>query len=84
MSVGSVIKYLTILIADPNSELLSINWQLPTQIIYYGAAMIASILATIFALKFMYRLFREGRLMGFSAYTFILGTIALLTGIIIA
>jgi len=84
ISIGSVIKYLTVLIADPNSELLSINWQLPTQIIYYGAAMIASILATIFALKFMYRLFREGRLMGFSAYTFILGTIALLTGIIVA
>jgi len=84
ISIGSVIKYLSVLIADPNSELLSINWAQPTQMIYYGAAMIASIIATRFALKFMYRLFREGRLMGFSAYTFFLGTIALVTGIIIA
>ncbi len=82
ISFGSFIRYAIIIIRNPENALLGINWDKPYQLIYYIAAMIASIIATRFALKFMFKLFREGKLIGFAVYTFILGMIAFLTGII--
>jgi len=81
LSIGSFIKYIILMIGSPDLSNLGIDASKPYQIIYYIAAMIASIIATRFALKFMFKLYREGRLLPFAIYTMTLGLIVFIIGL---
>jgi undecaprenyl-diphosphatase len=79
-SIGSSLYYALEIVRDPGS--LGFNGSDFTQYVYYALALIASLIATRFSLKFIFRLFRGGKLIYFSIYTFVLGLIAFLAGII--
>lgn len=79
-SLGSSLYYALEIIRDPAS--LGFDPSDFSQYVYYLLALIASLVATRFSLKFVFKLFRGGKLIYFSIYTFLLGMIALLAGII--
>jgi undecaprenyl-diphosphatase len=78
-SIGSSLYYGWQIIMDPNT--LGFDPTNASLYIYYVAALLASLVATRFSLKFIFRLFRGGKLIYFSVYTFILGIVALMYGI---
>ncbi|MFH0993377.1 MAG: undecaprenyl-diphosphate phosphatase [bacterium] len=79
-SIGSSIKYIWDITQDPG--MLGFDPASFSQYLYYFLALVASAFATLFSLKFIFRLFRRGRLVVFSIYTFVLGMIALITGVL--
>ena len=82
LSIGSFMNYLIIVLDSPDLTTLGIDPTKPYQIFYYIAALIASFFTTRFALKFMFKLYREGRLLPFAIYTFALGVIAFMVGLV--
>jgi undecaprenyl-diphosphatase len=79
-SIGSSLYYAWETIRDPDT--LGFDPANMNQYIYYGLALVASLVATRFSLKFIFRLFRRGKLIYFSLYTFAVGMLALLAGIL--
>ncbi len=79
-SVGSSLKYMWDISQNPTA--LGFDPSDFSQYLYYFLALIASAFATLFSLKFIFRLFRRGRLVIFSIYTFILGMVALIAGVL--
>ncbi len=82
LSIGSFLRYILHVVNLDDLTLLGINPSEPYQIIYYIAAMISSLLATWFSLKFMYILYRRGKLLPFALYTFAIGLFVFLIGIV--
>lgn len=79
-SLGSSLYYALEIVDDPAK--LGFDPSNFNQYLYYGLALIASLIATRFSLKFIFRLFRAGKLVIFSAYTFVLGMIAFIAGLL--
>ncbi|HAQ57026.1 MAG TPA: hypothetical protein DCR44_06485 [Acholeplasmatales bacterium] len=79
-SLGSSLYYALEIVNDPST--LGFNPSDFGQYIYYGIALLASLIATRFSLKFIFRLFRAGKLIYFSVYTFVLGMIAFVAGLL--
>lgn len=82
LSIGSFLHYLSHIINLDDISVLGINPSEPYQIIYYFAAMLTSVFATWYSLKFMYILYRKGKLLPFALYTFTIGIIVFLIGIV--
>ncbi len=78
-SLGSSLYYALEIVNDPAK--LGFDPSNLNQYLYYGLALAASLVATRFSLKFIFRLFRAGKLVIFSAYTFVLGMIAFVAGL---
>jgi undecaprenyl-diphosphatase len=81
ISVGSFIKYFLEWVTDPIGFSLGFDLSNPWQYLYYLVAAIFSLFATLFSLKFIFVLFRKGKLIIFSIYTFLLGSLALIIGL---
>ena len=81
LSIGSFFNYLILVLNSHDLTNLGVDPTKPYQIFYYMAALIASVLATRFALRFMFKLYREGKLLPFAIYTFSLGLIAFMVGL---
>jgi len=79
-SFGSSLYYALEIVNDPAN--LGFDPSNFNQYLYYGLALLASLVATRFSLKFIFRLFRAGKLVIFSAYTFVLGMIAFVAGLL--
>lgn len=79
-SLGSSLYYGLEIAADPAT--LGFDPTDVRQYLYYAVALVASLVATRFSLKFVFRLFRAGKLVYFSVYTFVLGMIAFIAGLI--
>lgn len=77
VSVGSFLKYLVEWAQDPAGFDLGFDAANGLQYLYYLFALIASFAATMFSLKFVFKLFRKGQLIYFSIYTFCLGLLSL-------
>ena len=82
ISVGSVLKYVYIIIVDGSSANLGFDPSNGYQYLFYFVAFGASIIATLYALKFLFKYFRRGRLVYFSLYLFVIGAIALTIGLL--
>lgn len=80
ISVGSFLQYVYLLLLNPNSDAVGLNPGNSYHWLYYAAALIASVFATYFALKLLFKLFRNGNLLPFSLYTFFVGMIVLIVG----
>ncbi len=83
LSIGSALQFFYRWIAkiddfNPGFEVGKLD-----QYIYYFCAFIASIVATKIALKYVFKWFRQGKLVYFAAYTLVLGIIALIAGVIL-
>ncbi len=81
LSVGSIVVY-GYKIVNGGAAGLGFDSSNLYQYVYYFAAFLASLIATRFALKFIFIFFRRGRLVYFSLYLFAVGTIALIFGVI--
>lgn len=82
ISIGSLLKYAYILIQDPSGNQLGFDPTNGYHYLFYFMAFVASIIATRYALKFLYKYFRRGRLVYFSIYLFVVGAIALTFGLL--
>ncbi|MFA5006185.1 MAG: undecaprenyl-diphosphate phosphatase [Candidatus Izemoplasmatales bacterium] len=78
-SIGSSLYYGLEIAADPTT--LGFDPGDVHQYLYYAVALAASLIATRFSLKFIFRLFRAGKLVYFSVYTFVLGMVAFIAGL---
>lgn len=77
ISIGSFLKYFIEWAANPAGFDLGFDIANGMQYVFYLFALIFSFIATIFSLKFIFKLFRRGKLVYFSIYTFVLGMMAL-------
>jgi len=78
ISIGSFLKYFIEWAINPTAFDLGFDVANGMQYLFYLFALIFSFFATIFSLKFIFKLFRRGRLIYFSIYTFVLGMISLI------
>lgn len=83
VSLGSFAKYFIEWAASPSTFDLGFNISDTWSYFYYLAATIFSFFATLFSLKYIFVWFRRGKLVYFSIYTFVLGIIALIAGVLI-
>jgi len=81
ISLGSIFKYFLEYLIDPSSFTLGFDVGEPIHYLYFLIAAIFSFLATLFSLKYIFVMFRRGKLIIFSIYTFILGLGAFMYGI---
>lgn len=79
ISIGSFIYYIYKWTVDPS--MIGFDYTNVYQYIYFSFAFIASLIATAFSLKYIFILFRRGKLIYFSIYTMILGMIALIAAV---
>lgn len=81
VSLGSTIKYLMEFLLSPGT----FNWGFDPSYgwayLFYITATVASFMATMFSLKFIFVWFRRGKLIYFSIYTLVLGLICLFAGL---
>ncbi len=82
ISIGSLLKYAYILIQDPTGNQLGFDPTSGYHYLFYFMAFVASVVSTRYALKFLYKYFRRGRLVYFSIYLFVVGAIALTFGLL--
>jgi len=82
ISIGSLLKYAYILIQDPTGNQLGFDPSNGYHYLFYFMAFVASVVSTRYALKFLYKYFRRGRLVYFSIYLFVVGAIALTFGLL--
>lgn len=82
ISIGSLLKYAYILIQDPSGNQLGFDPSNGYHYLFYFMAFVASVVSTRYALKFLFKYFRRGRLVYFSIYLFVVGSIALLFGLL--
>jgi undecaprenyl-diphosphatase len=79
----SFLLYIPISIAASLLSILDLSTSNDTFIIGYVAAFMVSIIATYFAVKWLFKMVRKGNLKYFSIYCFTVGTIVLISKIII-
>ncbi|MBN2504310.1 MAG: undecaprenyl-diphosphate phosphatase [Bacilli bacterium] len=83
LSLASMFLFVCRWIQAPGSEALGFDATNIYQYVYYFIAFSASIIATKIALKYVFRLFKQGKLVYFAGYTLVLGVIAFIAGIIV-
>jgi undecaprenyl-diphosphatase len=81
LSFGSIIRFLILHITQPVAYPLITTPEALYLYIYYVAAFLASIIATILALKFIFKFFRQGKLVYFAIYTMVIGLLSLGIGV---
>jgi undecaprenyl-diphosphatase len=81
VSLGSILKSFLELVSDPAGFNPGFDTQNTWYFLYYFVAMAVSFMATMYALKYVYGLFRRGKLILFSIYTLILGMVVFIAGI---
>lgn len=82
ISIGSLVLFVIRWVLEPQAVQFGFDASSSFQSIYYLAAFIASFTATKISLKYIFKWFRQGKLIYFAIYTLILGLIALSIGII--
>lgn len=82
ISIGAFFYKLVPWIFDPVSYDVGFDTTNLMMYLLYGAAFVFSILATRFSLKYIFKWFRQGKLIFFAVYTLILGLIALFAAVI--
>jgi undecaprenyl-diphosphatase len=82
ISLGAFIYKLGQLFMNPSSVEIVFDTTNVFQYCNYMFAFIFSLLATVFSLKYIFKWFRQGKLVYFAAYTLILGLIALIGAIL--
>ncbi|MDP2426439.1 MAG: undecaprenyl-diphosphate phosphatase [Candidatus Izemoplasmatales bacterium] len=82
LSIGSLLNYILKIFIQGEASDLGFDVTNIAQYIFYFFAFIASILATLIALKYIFIFFRRGKLVYFSLYLFAVGLIALFYGLI--
>jgi undecaprenyl-diphosphatase len=82
LSIGSLLNYILKIFIQGEAADLGFDVSNIAQYVYYFFAFIASIFATLIALKFIFIFFRRGKLIYFSLYLFAVGLIALFYGLI--
>lgn len=82
VSLGSFAKYFIEWAISPSTFDIGFNVNDTWSYFYYLIATIFSFFATLFSLKYIFVWFRKGKLIYFSIYTFIIGMIALIAGVI--
>lgn len=81
LSFASIIRFFILHFTQPENYPLDITSNGLYRYMYYGVAFLVSIFATRFALKFVFKLFRQGKLVIFAVYTLVIGLVSLLFGI---
>jgi undecaprenyl-diphosphatase len=81
LSIGSFLRYFFFIVSKSDPDVINLFPGDFYHIVYYFAAFIASMFATRYSLKFIFKLFRSGKLVYFSIYCFAVGMIALLVGV---
>jgi len=82
LSFGSAFQFLIRWMTSGNMD-VGFDADSIYQYIYYFCAFVASVFATKVALRYVFKWFRQGKLVYFAAYTLILGLIALVAGVIL-
>jgi undecaprenyl-diphosphatase len=82
ISIGAFIYKFGQLVINPSSVQIVFDTTNIFQYCNYFFAFVFSLLATIFSLKYIFKWFRQGKLVYFAAYTMILGIIALIGAIL--
>lgn len=82
ISIGSLVLFAIRWVSDPQVVHFGLDSSNSFQLFYYLAAFIASFTATKISLKYIFKWFRQGKLVYFAIYTLLLGLIALAIGII--
>jgi len=82
ISIGAFFYKLIPWFIDPAHYDIGFDTSNPLLYILYGSAFVFSILATRFSLKYIFKWFRQGKLIYFAVYTLILGLIALASAVI--
>ncbi|HOP57413.1 MAG TPA: undecaprenyl-diphosphate phosphatase [Bacillota bacterium] len=83
LSIGFACQSVYYMIVQPTGHNLGFDPSDLYQYIYYGAAFLASLAATRIGLKYIFKWFRNGKLVIFAYYTLFLGMIALVAGAVI-
>ncbi len=83
LSFGSLLLFVYRWLDAPGSSALGFDATNVYQYIYYFVAFSASILATKLGLKYIFQLFKQGKLVYFAGYTLVIGIIAFIAGVIV-
>jgi undecaprenyl-diphosphatase len=81
LSFASLVRFFILHLTQPDIYYFETGPQAVYLYIYYGAAFLASVLMTRVSLKFVFKFFRQGKLIYFAIYTLVIGIIALVVGI---
>lgn len=82
LSIGSALQFLILWITQPAGFELGFDPNFLFQYVYYAFAFVASIFATRLSLKYIFKWFRQGKLIYFAIYTMAIGIIALVAGVL--